>query len=392
MPMVNLPFLKPLFESPFVKAFEQRGGLEVVLLAVQPSKLADALAKLCRTIPDGESGNPRRVLQGAGRLREAESAFARAVASPSITNHRRRPGSASPRCSGRSPMIENTERGTVVMATESLGQCARTGVFGAAQQASLLRFAARFRDGGDPVLTLALTEAWLANSPTNRRHWSTSALAELQVGADRRAEKTAWEFLDQKSTDEKTVLRMLSALNQIGLTDYGAGHFQDACRVFEKLYPFNVARLGSDHEQTLLHLHNLAMSQRRAGQLPEGRSGTSRCSKPSRCEHMEPTKSERIEYLERLITTLEEDKQFARALEQRQLLLADQRKASPDDDPRLAQASSESPTRGLRMTRRSTPNRHTPMLSIREKKIPDDWLTFNARSRLELLPRAKKIR
>jgi hypothetical protein len=124
------------------------------------------------------------------------------------------------------------------------------------------------------------------------------------------------------------------------------------------------------------------MSQRRAGQLPEALRNFEVLGVAVR-KHMEPTKPERIEYQERWIATLEEDKQFARALEQRQLLLADQRKAFPDDDPRLATALIGLADAGLM----NDPSFDAePLirqcLSIREKKIPDDWLTFNARSRL----------
>ena len=302
MPMVNLPFVKPLFESPFVKAFEQGSGLEVVLLAVQPSKLADAFSEIVRTIPDGAFlGIQGELLQGVGRLREAESAFARAVASPSITNHRRSAWlglTAVQWALANDPKTPDAERSAWRQkALANARELAFSGPLNKHLYYGLLPVA---RDGGDPVLTLALTEAWLRQQPDEQTTSVNKCAAELQVGANRRAEKTAWEFLDQKSPDEKTALQMLAMLNQIGFADYGAGHFQDACRVFERLHPLSVARLGPGHEQTLLRLHNLAMSQRRAGRLPESLRNFEILGTAVR-QHMAPSKSERIEYLSRWV-------------------------------------------------------------------------------------------
>ena len=196
MPMMHLPFVKPLFESPFVKAFERGGGLEVILLAVQPSKLADVFNEIVRTIPDGAFLEMQgEVLQRAGRLREAERAFTRAVASPSMANHRRRAWLGLTEVQwelANDPKTPDAERPQWRQkALANVRDLAYSGPLNKSLYFGLLPVV---RNGDDPVLALALSEAWLRQRPDEQTTSVNKCAAELQIGANSAPRKRHGSF------------------------------------------------------------------------------------------------------------------------------------------------------------------------------------------------------
>lgn len=383
-PMARLPIFSAVFQSPAMKAIANGNPLELMLLANQPEKTAETLGELARALPDGcLLALHGMTLHSAGRLREAEAVLSRAIATPSFANCRRRAWLALTQVQWQLANDDKTpiaERAT--WRSKALDNVRGLAISGPLNQQlkNWLTYIANACD--ESALALTLTEAWLRQRPDDLQALLDKCAIELQLGAIERAEETAWQFLDKKSQDEKLNLKAMTLLNRIGVKHFAAQHYVEACRVFEKLYPFSLAKLGAGHKDTMLGLSNLAISQSRAGKRLESLQSYEQLVVAAR-KHLTSTDPKVIDYTSLWIGALEQDKQHDRAISERRLLLDDQRKAYPADDPRLADGLI---LLGIALLNKGKANEAESYLreclSIREKKSPEDWRTFNARAKL----------
>jgi tetratricopeptide (TPR) repeat protein len=174
----------------------------------------------------------------------------------------------------------------------------------------------------------------------------------------------------------------LSTLQYLAVAYRDADRLPEAVRLYERVRDGRTKALGTDHPDTLVTSHHLAAAYRDAGRLPEAIRLYEEVV-PAARRYFGPADPPTVYATHRWAEVLGQAGLAAREAEVRGDLLAVERTLYPADDPRLASSLA---ALGLCLQKAGKPAAAEPVLreclAIREKKIPDNWLTFSARSLL----------
>jgi serine/threonine protein kinase/DNA-binding SARP family transcriptional activator len=241
----------------------------------------------------------------------------------------------------------------------------------------------------------------------------SEAISLLEQVRDKQVEKLGADHPDT-----------LSTLNNLALAYQGNGQLTEAIRVFEEVRDKQMERLGADHPATLVTLHNLARARRTAGDLTEANrlfeqvsdksveklgadhpntlsamyelaSGLRAAGKLAEAIRLfEQVRDKQVEKLglehPHTVNTLGqlgkayvEAGQVDKALPVLDQFIVARRKASEPDDPRFAGLLARVSVDLIKHERFSRAEKYLrESLAIQEKKQPDAWTTFHAKSLL----------
>jgi tetratricopeptide (TPR) repeat protein len=188
-------------------------------------------------------------------------------------------------------------------------------------------------------------------------------------------------------------LNTLKILALLAGAYYELGRTAEAVALFEQVRDGIVPKLTLDHPYTLLILRNLACAYYNAGRKVESIIVAEQMLPRAR-RVLGEWHSITIAVLADLITCLEETKQFTKVCDVWAEMVSIVRKRNAYDDPSLAFNLAQY---GIALLKAGKPKEAEPVfrecLSIFEKKQPDDWMTFDAKSSLggSLLDQKKYI-
>jgi tRNA A-37 threonylcarbamoyl transferase component Bud32 len=172
----------------------------------------------------------------------------------------------------------------------------------------------------------------------------------------------------------------MTARNNLANAYRDAGQLNRALPLLERNFKITEAKMGDNHPHTFGSGNNLAYAYVAAGKLDLAIPLYEKLV-PRLQNKLGPTHPWAIRGTENWITALEADHQYARAVTVSKELLQVQRKQLASDDPRLAAAlaqlgriliAAKQPLDAEAVLRES--------LTIRTKKDPDAWTTFNTQS------------
>jgi tetratricopeptide (TPR) repeat protein len=174
----------------------------------------------------------------------------------------------------------------------------------------------------------------------------------------------------------------LITLHCLGRAYLAAGRAAEAMELFEQLRRQQARALGPDHPHTLTTLHCLAWAYRTAGRMDEAVRLFGQASE-QRAQRLGPDHPETLNTVASLATTLAAARQWDRAVSVCRGLLDAQARRVPTGHPDRAETLTVLGTCLLEVGR---PAEAEPVLreclAIREKKQPDKWTTFHAKSLL----------
>jgi tetratricopeptide (TPR) repeat protein len=193
LPLLQMPFLKPIEELSLFKRLQQTDPFSLRALLSDMLLFEPLLATVTRINPEGTAyyfhGN---VLQSVGRLPEAEQAYNRAVDTPALTRCRRRALFELVRVQWRLAGGATSPEGKAwaAKALDNLRRLQAQGPLRGWASAEVARIALA---ADEPVLALALVEEWQRAEPNDLDALKLRVLAESSLGACERALATARE-------------------------------------------------------------------------------------------------------------------------------------------------------------------------------------------------------
>jgi serine/threonine protein kinase/Tfp pilus assembly protein PilF len=214
---------------------------------------------------------------------------------------------------------------------------------------------------------------------------SMDSLAKAYMSAGKLAE--AFELLERALELRKAKLGpehedTVTSMNNLAVAYYSVGRRVQAIPLLEQALAVRKAKLGTDHPQTLTSMNNLAFIYEQAERLAD--------ALPLYEEALELSKAklgsdhpDTLTFMENLANAHLAGKQPQKALPLFDRFIAGHRGRATSDDPafagRLATVSVEL------LQHRQYPAAETYLrecLTIREKKLPGDWVLFNTKSML----------
>jgi len=174
----------------------------------------------------------------------------------------------------------------------------------------------------------------------------------------------------------------LSAMHNLALSYAAAGRLDEALKLREEVLPLRRKVNGPEHPDTLKAMNNLAASYADAGRRDEGLKLREEVLTHKR-KVLGPHHPDTLSAMHNLALSYAAAGRRDEALKLREELLALRRKILGHDHPDVASSLAELT---LTLVTEKKFADAEPLarecLAIREKKLPDDWLTFSARSLL----------
>jgi serine/threonine protein kinase len=254
---------------------------------------------------------------------------------------------------------------------------------------SLNNLAAAYRANGQVKKALPLFEQALQGykAKLGPDHPNTLASLNNLAGADRDVGQAAKAvpLLEQALEMQKVKLGAdhpdtLSTLNNLALAYQAAGRAATAMPLLEQALEGCKAKLGPDHPKTLTSLNNLAMAYVDTGEAAKAVPLLEQALQGRKAK-LGPDHPDTLTSLNKLATAYQEAGQPERAEPLlRQLLERLQKK----DGPQAQSAAALLAGLGLNLLQQKKYDQAEQVLreclAIREKQLPDSWLTFNTRS------------
>jgi tetratricopeptide (TPR) repeat protein len=431
MRVFQIPMFQALAETPQIKGLTTSGPLGAAAMLGQPLKMAEVFGAVAQTIPDGTFHLFHGLfLHQAGRLPEAESAFRRALESPSWANHRSASRFHLVRAQwqlANSPQTVPKER--PLWKDRALANV-RALTFSASkplppEPTSVLVSVAS--GCGDHALGLALTEAALRKKPNDiallgwklnleielsalaraettatavaavtearteqrRAGWdAVVSLARAYHGAGRRADALRWcawlrERLTRAGGDDPD---FLDSSNGLGVLYWRMKELDKSIPIFERIWAARRKTRGERHPETLHAQINLGVNYRDAGRLKDAIRLLEQVEREGRgSPSLRWARGE-------LLSTYVAAGKSTEGVRLTKEILAEARKEHAADGAALAGALAQCGHALLQLKAWGEAELVLrEALSIREKAQPEVWTTFYARSMLgEALAEQKK--
>ena len=248
-----------------------------------------------------------------------------------------------------------------------------------------------YQSGGKPALALPLFEQVLIQRKAKfgPDHPETlvvmSNLAEAYRSAGKFAEalllqEQALELLKDKLGPEHQ--NTLASMNNLAATYWAANRLDRSIPLFEETLTLRQTRLGAEHPDTLLTMLNLAINYRDAERSDEAVRLFEKTMELSEAKQG-PKHPFTLTLMDHLAKSYLRGDQPEKALMLYDRFIGGHREQAPPNDPAFA-------TRLAAVSRELLQHRQyqaaetylRECLTIREKKLPDDWLLFNTKSLL----------
>jgi tetratricopeptide (TPR) repeat protein len=255
---------------------------------------------------------------------------------------------------------------------------------------TLNNLALAYQDAGQRAEAIQLLEQLrdVKVSKLGADHPSTLTTLHNLAGAyqDTGRLEEAIRLLEQVRDVQVTKLRpdhphTLTTLNNLALAYQDAGRLEEAIRLLEQVHDARVSKLGADHPSTLTTLDNLALAYQDAGRLEEAIRLLEQAATGIEKRGFQHQHAHRI--IPNTAAAYEEARQFGKAEAWRRKWLAHvKEKAGAESLPYAADlvALGFNLLQQKKWAEAETVLREC--LTIREKKQPDAWTTFNTMSLL----------